>query len=610
MLVELDVIPSLLECLSPNVLTRNDIAAHSVSASTSILGYLIDGNHKWSVAFLDQMERHNAAGKLLGLCHQDQASMVVCTAIDLLKKMTKTSPRIFQSIMDQNGPSIIVTSLRMHRRLPEVVKYASLLLARWGAIPGMADRLESSGVFEALWEVISSHGYDSKAYAYAVCGICVLSIDRVEKLCRMLTREGTSDIIAFCSAIKHYDHCFQKHSIVHHTIWQAISSGYGSRIVLKAARLGLLEILASWETNCNLILSVIASLVESIQEFENNDAILASFLVKKMPQYPEEAVRALFYGNSPKNCLVDKLVEQSFRHLVQENENSEGESSHVLYETDMLTSEPSIDSLALLIEDNEEKGYQHEVRSITGLGAACFEAFTGTNICLGSTVILCKVLAKLRAKMGGVDSPNREEKEEPTPKRFKSSSCDGIITFRVGDTLISTSKEVFLKESRVASLLLEDSDSEVEVHGLNHLSTEGTVYALKIIFAWCKNKQILEDMSLGEIQLCWIAADYLDMSDEFTDYLFAEKLEPRLSMSSEDDRAHVYTWLSSLCRMFLGAESLNGWAARCIAYEFGQCEMSLDRIPNLEYLKEFAQLDGMSAAVTAHLRSGFLGLTS
>ena len=610
-LVPLDVVPCLLESISPNASTRNDVALHSISMTGAILGYLIDGNHACSVAFLDQMDLHNIVGKLLGLCcSQDQGSMGVCVALDLLKRLTKASPRIFESIIQQHGPSIVSRSLRIHKRNPEVVKYGTLLLARWGALPGMADRLDSSGVFEALWEVISVHGYDSKTYAYAACGICMLSIDSVEKLCRMLIQEGTDAMASFCSAIEHYDECFEKHSIVHHTIWQAISSAYGSRMVLLAGRLGLLESLAKWDTNCELILSVIRSLIEAGHRFEDSDAMLASFLVKKMPHFPEDTVLALFSGNSRKNCFVETLVDQSFRHLAQQNaeyyKDFVEENEDNFSETDMLISEPSTDSLALLIEDNDAKGsLQQEVKNSNskGLGDACFDAFARENVYIGSTVILCKVLGKLCPALVG----RTDQTEEPRAKRLKSSfrDSDTTVMFRIGGTLISVSKEILLKESRVASLLLEDCNSEIEIPALHQLSTENIVVAFRRIFAWCQHGYISDDMTLEEVQHCWIAADYLDMSDEFMEYLFEHKVEPCLLMYRTDDRALVYTWLSSLCRMFLGSQSLYSWAARCVIHELRQAEMFHRRLPNLESLQDFAQLDGMSAAVTAHLKLGF-----
>lgn len=614
-LVALDVVPCLIQFLSPDPSIMKDIPMHSISIAGSILAYLIDGNHNSSEAFLEQMQGCNAAGKLLGLCnYQEQGSMGLCMALDLLKKLTKASPRIFESIIQQNGASIVSRTLRAHKRHPEVVKYAALLLARWGAVPGMADRLDSSGIFEALWEIISLQGYDSKTYAYAACGICVFSIDCVEKLCRMLIQEGTDTMAAFCSAIEHYDECFQKHSIVHHTIWNAISSAYGTRIVVLAGRLGLLESLAKWDTNCKLILSVIGSLVEAGHAFEDSDGLLASFLVKKMPQFPEDTVLALFSGNSRNICLMDTLVDQSFRHLVQENDecyknNIDGNIDSVS-DCDMLTSEPSADSLALLIEDNDAKGsHQQDVKkdSSKELGNACFEAFARDNVCVGSTVILCKVLGKLCHMLAGTNHKGREE-EEPTAKRFKSSSraSDTIVMFRIGDTPISISKEILLRESRLASILLDDDcDSEIEIPALHQLSAENTVVAFMRLFAWCENGHISDCMNLEEVQHCWIAADYLDMSDAFMGYLFEHKVEPSLLTYNTDDRALVYTWLSSLCNMFLGAQSLYSWAARCIIYEFRQTEMFHGRVPNLESLKDFAQLDGMSAAVTAHLKRGF-----
>ena len=605
-LVDLDVIPALLDSLFPTASMKYDVAMHSASAASGILGYLIEGRHGRSEAFLEQMVCHNGAGKVLAVCCSPQHGSVVCMALDLLKKLTKLSPRIFESIMQQNGPSIVAGLLRTYKRHQDVVKYATLLLARWSAIPGIADRLESTSVFESLWEVITTmRGYDSKIYAYAVCGICVLSVDRVERLCSLLVRQGTNDMAAFCSAIEHYDECFQNHSVVHHTIWQAVSSAYGERIVVQAARLGLLDALAKWETNEELILEVIASLAESKKDYEESDAILASFLVKKMPQFPEETVQALFSAGS----LVDALVKQAFHDIVREREESHptdvDEGSDLLLDTDMmLTSEPSAESLALLVEDHDTKGCQPECQKATHrLGDACFEAFAGENIFVGSTVVLCKVMDKLREKMEG----SKHEEEEPATKKFKTSTRDihDMVTFRIGGASLSVPKDSIRKESRVVSLLLEDDDSDIEIPTLHHLSTKDAVCAFRRIFEWCKTRDIPERMSLGDISCCWIAADYLDMSDEFTNYLFNQKVEPRLCTSTTQGRAHVYTWLSSLCRMFLGAESLYRWAARCMIYEFGKCHMSLDGMPNLESLKEFAQLDGMSTAVTAHLRIGF-----
>lgn len=616
-LIELDMVPMLLETFTLNASKTHPADIESISGVCAILRYLIDDNDEYSSQYVEHMEQHNAAGKLLGLCCSPQlGSTQVCMALDLLKTLTKASPRIFESIVQQNGPSKVAKLLKTHEKHPDVVKYATLLLARWGAVPGMADRLESTGVFEALWDVIIlRRGYDSKTYAYAACAICVLSVDHVKKLCSVLVDEGINGISAFCYAIEQYDACFEKHSVVHHIIWQSISSVYGESIVILAAKLGMLESLAKWETNCRLILQVIATLVESGKDFNGAEEMISSFLVRKMPQYPVETVGALFTNSGSETCLANKLVETSCQELLKEGEKR---PDHSMENDDgcetmsdlsaPLMSEPSVDSLACLVEDNGTKEACVDLKNDSNsLGTACFEAFASKSVTLGSTVILCKVLEKLSKKLKPMKHKAMEEQHhrEPVAKRFKSTSHN-MVTFWIGEVSVLISREDIIRESRVASLFLEGCSSEITVPLLHHLSKEETVQAFQNIFNWCEHGYIADDMSLEQTKQCWIAADYLDMSGRFHNYLFSEKVQCMLGQMDREQRGKVYKWLSTLCRMFAGSESLCSWAARCMIYELGQCYISLDSMPNLESLKEFAQLHGICSAVTTQLRLGFV----
>lgn len=640
-LIELGMIPMLLLALesfpsSESPSKDKDIGTYRVSGAVHILLHLINEYSNISSrdldALLEEMERHNATGRLLELCCTlvgEESAATLCMVLDLLKKITKLSPRLFESAMTQEGPLKLTKLLKIHCNNQSIMKYATLILARWAAIPGTVDRLEYDGVFEGLWDVITRiDAYDSNIYAYATCGICVLSIDRPEKLCSLLVKDGSINVFAFCTAIQHYDGCFQKHSVVHQTISQIVSSKYGGRILSLAAKAGLLESLTTWDQNCKLILNAIGLLI-SAQNDLNADidyAKMAAFLVKKMPYFPEETVRILFAHDSQNRCLAAKLVERSFQQLILlEETNNEPIPSednqrcnHVSQCSDILISEPSSDSLAMLVEDHDTKEthatWRSENMSIdTTLGSACFAAFGCKNHIMGYTVILCKVVGKLISKIQETKSPGENE-GQPAPKKCKTSITSSqrihdMVRFQIGNTYLSICRGNIMEKSHVVSLFLEEDECDVEIPLLHTLSNpEETVCAFTRIFEWCDHGLIsdISSMSFEDIKNCWIAADYLGMSTEFTDYILGESVESRLCSFTAEGRAHLFKWLLSLCTMFAGSEPLLNCVAKCMVYELGQCQMSLDGIANLECLQEFAQLDGISSAVTRHLGTGLL----